>query len=149
MLTLTSPSVLSQMLDFYRGCWRLCLVNYTKRPIDLKYFFISFSHSILDVSIILPQWIVIVYAFLMSDQTYVCKCLYKWTFSSVVVNKKKTDRLFDIGITSTWIVLFVWFFFNLVTWISRLTSPKIDLFVCLSKYIDQINHVKHNLGTFL
>lgn len=89
MLTLPSPSVLSRMLDFYRGCWRLCLVNYTIRPIDLKYFFISFSYSILDVSIILPQWIVIVYAFLMSDQTYVCKCLYKWTFSFVVVVNKK------------------------------------------------------------
>lgn len=36
--------------------------------------------------------------------------------------------------------------------ISRLTSPKIDLFACLSdsdgSNVNKFNHVKHNLGTF-
>lgn len=39
------------MLDFYWGRQRLCPVNYTTRPVDLKYFFILLSYSILDVSL--------------------------------------------------------------------------------------------------
>lgn len=64
MLTLTLTSVLSWMLDFYWGYWRLCLVNYTIRPVDFKYFFISLSYSILMCRplVILPQWIFLVYA---------------------------------------------------------------------------------------
>lgn len=64
-LTLTLTGVLSWMLDFYWGYWRLCLVNYTIRPIDFKYFFISLSYSIWMCRplVILPQWIFLVYAF--------------------------------------------------------------------------------------
>lgn len=81
MLTLTLNCVLSWILDFYRVYWRLCLVNYTILPIDFKIsFFILFSYSILVCRPVvnLPQWIFLVYAFLISVQMYL-KCLYKWT----------------------------------------------------------------------
>lgn len=110
-------------------------MNYTIRPIDFKYFFIWLSYSILMLISCHSTTInFLVYAFLMSDQMYLT-CLYKWTF--FVVNK--IDCLFDIGNTSSEIVL------NLVMQISKLTSPKIDLFVCLSNV--KFDHVKHNLGT--
>lgn len=37
--------------NFIGGHQRLCLVNYTTRPVDFKYFFILLSYSILDVSL--------------------------------------------------------------------------------------------------